>query len=83
MLGFRHYIYEQKLDSLTWRIDFKDLLMAEPDNDPTLSEKLKVGMPTTTDILTHCNVGFPMFKIILEYNATYTCYILFCISTCV
>ncbi|ELT90007.1 hypothetical protein CAPTEDRAFT_179122 [Capitella teleta] len=27
----RHYIYEQKLDSLTWRIDFKDLLMAEPD----------------------------------------------------
>jgi hypothetical protein len=39
----RHYIYEQKLDNLTWRIDFKDLLMAEPDVDPTLSEKMKVS----------------------------------------
>lgn len=39
---FRHYIYEQKLDSLTWRIDFKDLVMTEADVDPSLSEKLKV-----------------------------------------
>ena len=40
----RHYLYEQKLARLLWKIDFRDLLMADPDSDPTSSDKLKVDL---------------------------------------
>ena len=41
-INFRHYLYEQKLASLVWKIEYKDLLMPAVDQDPTYSEKTKV-----------------------------------------
>ena len=42
LVSCRHYIYEQKLARLLWKIEYMDLLMAEPEMDPTVPEKLKV-----------------------------------------
>jgi hypothetical protein len=37
---FRHYIYEQKLARMLWKIDYRDLLMADPEHEPTLSDRM-------------------------------------------
>ena len=46
MLCYRHYIYEQKLSSLLWKIDYRDLLVTDPDVDPALTGKAKVEKNT-------------------------------------
>ncbi|KAI0210729.1 Guanylate cyclase 32E [Lamellibrachia satsuma] len=37
----KHYVYEQRLASLLWKIEYKDLLQEDPDSDITMSEKTK------------------------------------------
>ena len=35
----RHYLYEQKIARMTWRIDYKDLLMCASEYDTLASDK--------------------------------------------
>jgi len=37
--GRRHYLYEQKIARMTWKIDNKDLLMAALEADTSASDK--------------------------------------------
>ena len=53
-LWFRHYKYEQKLSSLFWKIDYKDLGTADMDGlDTTLSDKLKVKIGNVKFDISH------------------------------
>jgi len=39
IFGRRHYLYEQKVARMTWKIDYKDLLMAKSESDIPASDK--------------------------------------------
>jgi len=53
----RHYKYEQKLSSLFWKIDFKDIIMGDIDSAET-DIKIKVRR----FYFTFCKAHVPLFN---------------------
>ncbi|ESO09672.1 hypothetical protein HELRODRAFT_117164, partial [Helobdella robusta] len=62
----RHYIYEQKLASLIWKIDYKDLFIVNMESDISLCEKkLPFGLLATQLNETNGESGWlPKFKVV-------------------